>query len=84
MLKLIEEQKLSSKKRRALAMSRDQQLDDWIREIEETSEQLGRLADQLREMERENLQGMIGRIEHLQTRLDQIRNFIDRLNNNNT
>lgn len=64
-------------------MSRDQELDDWIREISETEKQLGRLADQLKEMNMNSSHhGIIGRIEHLQIRLNQIEQFIARLNNN--
>lgn len=61
-------------------MGKDQQLDDWSREITEARDQLGRLADQLRVLKREDIHGMIGRIEHLQIRLDEIQKFLDRLN----
>jgi hypothetical protein len=61
-------------------MRKDQELDDWIQEIIETRDQLSRLANQLRALKKEDFQGMIGRIEHLQIRLDEIQKFIGRLN----
>jgi hypothetical protein len=49
--------------------------DDWIKELFETSEQLGRLSRQLEDMKDQNFQGIIGRIKHTQSRLDVIKDW---------
>lgn len=54
------------------------ELDDWIRELSETKDQLGRLSEQLQKIEGQDFQGMIGRIQHLQNRLDAIRNWVEK------
>jgi len=54
------------------------ELDDWIRDLSETKDQLGRLLEQLHKIEGQDFQGMIGRIQHLQSRLDAIKNWIEK------
>ena len=53
---------------------------DWIRELSETNAQLGRLFDQLVELEqseRRDFQGIRGRIDHLRTRLSAIEAWLN-------
>lgn len=55
--------------------------DDWIKELSETKEQLGRLIDQLQNIQKQDLQDMIGRIQHLQSRLDAIKDWLQKKRN---
>ena len=60
-------------------MNTNDEREDWIRELTETRDQLGRLAIQLRDMKNEKFYGMIGRIEHLNIRLNAIKYWLESL-----